>query len=150
MRSACRRCSGRPASGDKSEMARPQKQRKRTRSILRRAYSSLGHLRAEDDANLATYYVSNGGFLERALSYEDPAIFFRGPKGIGKSAILKMVELTYSAEPSRIIRISPDDLAFAALANIDADTPFIKKAVSTQWLFKSLWNYILSVRLLER
>lgn len=131
-------------------MARSNKGKKRARVMLRRAYSKLGHLRGEDDPNLAVYYVGAEMFVERALSYDDPAIFYRGPKGVGKSAVLKMVELKFADEPSRIIRITPDDLAFAALANIDASTPVVKKAAHTQWLFKSLWNYIISIRLLQR
>lgn len=123
--------------------------KKKQKAILKRAYTNLGHLRAEDDDSLGLYYVSSGGFLDRALDRTDPAIFFRGPKGIGKSAVLKMVELYHHADINRVVRINPDDLAFTALANISTQTPLVREAEKNQWLFKSLWNYVLAMRLLK-
>lgn len=128
---------------------RSKKQRKKNKALLRAAYANLGNLQAEHDPNLTQYYVtSSGGFLDRALDHVDPAIAFRGPKGVGKSAILKMVELRHRTDQKRIIRIGPDELAFTVLANANVDTPLVRSAANNQWLFKSLWDYILAVRLL--
>jgi hypothetical protein len=129
---------------------RSKQQRKKNKALLRAAYAKLGNLQAEHDPDLAQYYIkTKAGFLDRALDYSDPAIAFRGPKGVGKSAILRMIELHHSSDLKRIIRIGPDDLAFTALANADIDSPLIRSASTNQWLFKSLWNYILAIRLLE-
>lgn len=126
------------------------KERKRVRRLLTRAHASIGTLRAEDDPNLATYYVDTRNYLARALDFDDPAIVFRGAKGTGKSAILKMVEFRRQSDELRLVRISPDDLAFSALANVEVESPVMQSAVRNQWLFKCLWDYVLAVNLLRR
>ena len=110
----------------------------------------FGRLVAEQDKDLADYYVAPERYVARAVNIDDPATFFVGPKGIGKSAILQMVRLTRESEENRIISIAPDDLAFSALANIDASTPLMKDASNNQWLFKSLWDYVLSLEVLRK
>lgn len=124
--------------------------RKRYKKELKRTFSRLGQLRAEDDPDLSTYFVGNRGYLDRALDREDPAMIFRGPKGIGKSAILRMVEFKRQHDKDHLIRISPDDLAFTAFANVHAETPILRAADKYQWLFKSLWSYVISINLLSR
>ena len=111
---------------------------------------NFGRIVAEQDPDLQDYYVDPDRYVARALDVNDPTVFFIGPKGAGKSAILQMVRLTRAADEGRIISISPDDLAFSALANIDAATPILTEAGKHQWLFKSLWDYILSLEVLRR
>src|SRR5262245_36042465 len=110
----------------------------------------LGRLVAEHDPSLQDYYVEPEKYVARASDFDDPAVFFLGPKGVGKSAVLQMIRLTKSADINRIIDISPDDLAFSALANVEASTPLLKERGNSQWLFKSLWDYILSLEVLRR
>ena len=110
----------------------------------------LGRLVAEQDQDLVGYYVEPERYVNRAIDPTDPAVFFVGPKGVGKSAILQMVRLSRPSETPRIVNITPDDLAFSALANIEATTPILKDYGKNQWLFKSLWDYILSLEILRR
>jgi len=80
------------------------------------------------------------------------ASVFIGPKGVGKSAVLQMVRLEEEASgnSNRVIEVAPDDMAFNALLNIETRTPLLKEAGQHQWLFKSLWDYVLSVAILEK
>lgn len=114
------------------------------------AAPNLGLVVAEHDEHLQDYYVAPERYLNRALNVRDPSVFFIGPKGIGKSAILQMARLTRASEKERTINISPDDLAFSALANIEANSPILQDAGRNQWLFKSLWEYTLAVEILRR
>lgn len=107
---------------------------------------------AEEDQNLPQYYVGRRFFLDRALNREDASSVFVGPKGVGKSAILQMVrhEARADGNEARLIEIAPDDLAFSALANIDARTPLLESANENQWLFTSLWNFVICAEILYR
>jgi hypothetical protein len=51
---------------------------------------------AESDRHLTEYYVGRERYVARAISPQDPASVFIGPKGIGKSAILQMIRLEFS------------------------------------------------------
>src|SRR4051794_34081209 len=86
---------------------------------------NLGHIVAEHDGSLMLYYVARERFVDRALDFNDPVMFFVGPKGAGKSAVLQMVRLINAEDPSVIVNISPDDLAFSSLANVQATTPIM-------------------------
>jgi hypothetical protein len=110
----------------------------------------FGRLVAEQDSNLAQYYVLKEKYVARAVNINDPATFFIGPKGVGKSAILQMVRLTAGIPATRIIDIRPDDLAFSALANAQATSKVLSEASTNQWLFKILWDYVLSLEVLKR
>ena len=112
--------------------------------------ADLGRPVAEEDPHLADFYVGRERYLDRALDKEDPAVFFMGAKGVGKSAVLQMVRSERQSDVRRLIEIAPDDLAFSALANVEASTPLLREAEHNQWLFKSLWDYILSVEVLKR
>ena len=107
-----------------------------------RTSADLGRLTAEYDSHLGKYYVGRDRYVNRALNMEDQASFFLGPKGSGKSAILQMVHLEMADQPNRIIRLSPTQLAFSALANIDIASPLLQDPQKKQWLYKSLWDYI--------
>ncbi|MDD1776797.1 MAG: hypothetical protein LUQ65_01405 [Candidatus Helarchaeota archaeon] len=115
-----------------------------------KASRDLGMLVAEQDKNLGLYYVGREQYLDRALDINDPIIFFMGPKGIGKSAILQMVRLERQRDEKRIIDIAPDDLAFSAFANVKMESPLLTDALRGQWLFKSLWDYVLLMEIWER
>ncbi len=130
----------------------PKKKQIRNYLKLRHANETLdfGRLVAEQDEHLAQYYVSDDRYVRRALNSEDPATFFVGPKGIGKSAILQMVRLSTSQTGHRLIDIRPDDLAFSALANAEATSPILGEAGKNQWLFKTLWDYVLCLEVLKR
>lgn len=110
----------------------------------------FGRLMAEQDDNLALYYILDEKYVRRALSIDDPAIYFVGPKGIGKSAILKMVQLRQRSGANRVIEIRPDDLAFSALANAEATSPILTDASRNQWIFRSLWDYVLALEVFRR
>ena len=112
--------------------------------------SNFGRIVAEQDPELQEYYVDPEKYVSRALDPNDPVVFFVGPKGAGKSAILQMVRLSRASDEKRIINISPDDLAFSALANVKVTTPILSEVAKYQWLFKSLWDYILSLEVLRR
>jgi hypothetical protein len=88
---------------------------------------------AEDDPELQGYYVGPDRYVNRAMSFTDPAVFFVGPKGAGKSAILQMVRLNRAADEGRVIDIRPDDLAFSALANVSATTPILSEVGKHQF-----------------
>ncbi len=107
---------------------------------------------AEDDPNLSQYYVGRERFVDRAINREDNASVFIGPKGVGKSAVLEMVRAhaKSSGNLSRLIEIAPDDLAFNALINIDSRTPLLSSPSQTQWLFTSLWDFVLCAEILHR
>ena len=110
----------------------------------------LGVLVAEDDSDLQSYYVGHDRYLKQALSLQDSRIFYIGPKGVGKSAILQMVRLTQSHDSQRIINISPDNLAFSALGNINVQNPIIGEPSKNEWLFRTLWDYVLLMELWEK
>ena len=81
---------------------------------------------------------------------DDPISFFIGPKGVGKSAILQMIRTERKSETKRIINVTPDDLSFSALANIQATNPLFADITKQEWLFKSLWDYVLLMELWSR
>jgi hypothetical protein len=112
----------------------------------------LQKLVAEHDGSLAQYYVGHDRFFQRAHNRDDLVSVFIGPKGVGKSAVLQMVRLAEAAAGNsrRVIEVAPDDMAFNALLNIETRTPLLKEAGHHQWLFKSLWDYVLSVAILEK
>lgn len=58
-----------------------------------------------------------------------------------------MVRLESKRDENRIINITPDDLAFSALANIKTTNPLLSDITKQQWLFKSLWDYVLLMEL---
>ncbi len=136
------------------ESTRSMGRKKRQRNFLQPREGvqpeNLGRLVAEDDRDLERYYVEPERYVDRALNVDDPALFFMGPKGVGKSAILQMVRIRREADSKRLINISPDDLAFSGLANIQAETPLLAEPTKSQWVFKSLWDYILCVEVLKR
>ncbi len=105
---------------------------------------------AEEDPRLADFYVRPDRYVDRALSFDDPAVFFVGPKGAGKSAVLQMVRNRKASDADRLINISPDDLAFSALAQAKADIPLLPNAPQNQFIFKSLWDYVLSLEVIRR
>lgn len=113
-------------------------------------FTDLGRVVAEQDVNLVNYYVSSSKYVDRASDVNDSAVFYVGPKGIGKSAILQMVRLTLPQESNRIINITPDNLAFSALANIEVTTPILNMIGKQKWFFKSIWDYLLAVEILRR
>jgi hypothetical protein len=106
-----------------------------------RTTADLGRLVAEDDAELALYYTGRDLYVDRALSYDDPASFFVGPKGSGKSAILQMVRLERGYD--RIINISPRQLALSAFSGMSVNSPLLTNANKHHWLYKALWEYII-------
>lgn len=110
----------------------------------------LGRLVAEEDPDLDKYYVAPERFVDKARNINDPAAFFIGPKGAGKSAILQMVALRNSTDANCVIRISPGDLAFSALAHVEATSPILGDAGNNQWIFKSLWDYVLALEVFRR
>ncbi len=122
--------------------------RKKKTNFLKKIHD-LGRLQAEKDHDLQGYYVGRDRYLEKALDMSDPTIFYIGPKGIGKSAILQMVRLERKDKQEIIVNISPDDLAFSALANLNIDSPILKEG-QNQWLFTSLWDYVLLMELWAR
>lgn len=122
---------------------------KKSKTLLKRV-ADMGRLVAEEDPNLRNYYVGREFYLDRALEIDDPLVFYMGPKGIGKSAVLQMVRLEKAHDEKRIINISPDDLAFSALANLKLESPILTDVGKGQWLFKSLWDYVLLMELWER
>ena len=127
---------------------RGDKARKRKGPLKRSP--DLGRLVAEEDCNLAQYYIGRELYLDRALNMHDPGVFYMGPKGIGKSAVLQMIRLEKQHDKNRIIDLQPDDLAFSALANLKVESPLLAKLNTGQWLFKSLWDYVLLMELWER
>jgi hypothetical protein len=107
---------------------------------------------AERDDMLSQYYVGHERYLARAINRDDSASVFIGPKGVGKSAVLQMVRLTETAcgNGERIIEVRPDDLAFNALVNIKSRTPLLETPRQNGFLFKSLWDFVLCVAVLEK
>ena len=130
-------------------MSKKRRRPGKSRTLLKRA-SDLGRLVAEDDTNLQSYYVGRECYLDRALDMEDPIIFYMGPKGIGKSAVLQMIRLEKAHDLNRIISLSPDDLAFSAFANFHIESSIVGDIAKGQWLFKCLWDYVLLMELWER
>jgi hypothetical protein len=122
-------------------MARKSSEKNYLKARAGKTTSNFGRIVAEQDSELQDYYVDPDRYVARALDFNDSAVFFVGPKGAGKSAILQMVRLSRAADEGRIINISPDDLAFSALANVSATTPILSEVAKHQWLFKSLWDY---------
>jgi hypothetical protein len=127
----------------------PKRSRKRDRIALRhgRTSADLGRLTAEHDADLAKYYVERDRYVARALNIADQASFFVGLKGAGKSAILQMVRLERQGDHQRLISLSPTQLAFSAFANINIASPLLKDPNKKQWLYKSLWDYIIATEI---
>ena len=114
--------------------------------------SDLERIVAEYEDNLVSYYVGREYFLDRALSRDDLKSIFYGPKGVGKSAILQMVKLEERSRGNeqRVISITPDDLAFNALSNLETTSPLLSDVKKRDFVFKSLWNYVLCTEILSR
>lgn len=112
--------------------------------------ADLGALVAERDQFLANYYVNEPMYVGRAINPHDTAVYFVGPKGVGKSAVLQMVRLLRESDKERVISISPNNLAFSALTNIDVSNPLLEDTGKNQWLYRSLWDYILALEIITR
>lgn len=115
-----------------------------------RTSADLGRLVAEEDANLDQYYVRKDRYVDRAMNLHDQASFFVGPKGAGKSAILQMLRLDLKTEAHRIINLSPKQLAFSAFSNIGLPSSLLIDANKKQWIYKSLWDYIIATEVGSR
>jgi hypothetical protein len=131
-------------------MAKKQRPRNYLKPKQDNRSGDLGRLVAEQDENLLGYYVNPERYLDRALSMSDPTVYFVGPKGIGKSAVLQMIRLRKPTEDKRIVNISPASLAFSALTNLEATSPLLDDASRHQWLFRTLWDYVLALEILTR
>jgi hypothetical protein len=131
-------------------MAKKQRPRNYLKPNQANLSGDLGRLVAEQDENLLEYYVGSERYLDRALRMSDPTVYFVGPKGIGKSAVLQMVRLRKPTEDKRIVNISPTSLAFSALTNLEATSPLLDDASRHQWLFRTLWDYVLALEILTR
>lgn len=131
-------------------MTKKQRPRNYLRPNQENPSGDLGRLVAEQDDNLLDYYVNPERYLDRALRMSDPTVYFVGPKGIGKSAVLQMVRLRNPTEDKRIVNISPTSLAFSALTNLEATSPLLDDASKHQWLFRTLWDYVLALEILTR
>lgn len=119
-------------------------------AITSKVISAIGLSEAERDQDLASYYIGEDNYLNRALDFNDPAYLFIGPKGVGKSAILQMVRLKNSHNQHKLIDITPEDLSFQALANIEQTTILLEQNQTNQHLFRSLWDYVLCVEIARR
>ena len=97
----------------------------------------FGKLVAESDGLLSQYYIGHERYLKRALDVLDPAVFYVGPKGAGKSAVLQMVRLDRSADLDRLIDIQPDDLALSTINTVEATSPIVGDASKNQYIFAS-------------
>jgi Cdc6-like AAA superfamily ATPase len=131
-------------------MAKKQPPRNYLKPNRDKRTGDLGRLVAEQDHDLLDYYVNPERYLDRALSMSDPTVYFVGPKGIGKSAVLQMVRLRKPTEDRRIINISPSALAFSALTNLEATSVLLEESSKHQWLFRTLWDYVLALEILTR
>ncbi|HEV3439092.1 MAG TPA: hypothetical protein VG122_17120, partial [Gemmata sp.] len=109
-----------------------------------RTSADLGKLTAEEDTHLENYYVGKDRYVDRAKNFDDQASFFVGAKGAGKSAILQMLRLEVQNQPFKTINLSPKQLAFSAFTNIGLPSSLLVDANKKQWLYKSLWDYIIS------
>jgi len=110
----------------------------------------FGRTVAEGDSHLAQYYVGHERYVRRALDPTDPAVFYIGPKGAGKSAVLQMVRLERHTDLERVIDIRPDDLALSTVTDVETTSPIIADAARNQYIFKSLWDYVLAVEIFRR
>ncbi len=112
--------------------------------------ATLARVVAEEEDSLADYYVFPERFVGPAMDLDDPRAVFVGPKGAGKSAILKMVTIRRQSDSGRVILVSPDDLSLNALTRLDSRTSPLAPVWDERWLFKSLWDYVLTVEILRR
>lgn len=115
-----------------------------------RTSADLGKLTAEDDTDLDKYYVRRDRYVDRALNITDQASFFVGPKGAGKSAILQMLRLDLKTQSNRVINLSPKQLALSAFVNIGLPSSLLIDSHKKQWLYKSLWDYIIATEVGSR
>lgn len=111
--------------------------------------NKIGIVVAEKDTNLSEYYWNREKYVDKAESFNYPSTFYVGPKGIGKSAILQMVTNDNFHGGHRLINVCPDDLAFSAIANLKVQDSLLPK-VNNQWLFKTLWDYVLAIEILHQ
>lgn len=105
---------------------------------------------AEKDTELKKCYWNREKYVERAEDFNDPIIFFIGPKGMGKSAILQMVRNDNTFSGKTIVNIYPDDLAFSSISQLKATDESLLPKINNQWLFKTLWDYVLSIEILKK
>src|SRR3954463_16304405 len=94
---------------------------------------TLDKLVAEKDHQLESYYVAEDRYVARAIERNDPAIFYIGPKGVGKSAILQMVRLRNMVGGARIINVTPEDIVISPLANAELNSPLLSDPTKYKW-----------------
>lgn len=111
--------------------------------------NKIGIAVAENDPNLSESYWNRAKYVDKAELFDNQSIFLVGPKGIGKSAILQMIRNDNFSGGHRVINIRPDDLAFSAVANLKTEDSLLPK-INNQWLFKTLWDYVLAIEVLHQ
>ncbi|NVJ23580.1 hypothetical protein HUW62_20350 [Myxococcus sp. AM011] len=112
----------------------------------------LGGAVAEQEVDLANYYIELDDEKHLDSIRENiPGLFiFIGPKGVGKSAVQRMVEERKTSFDAKIISIKPEDIALWTLAKSTQLADDIYSGLNSQWLNKLLWNYLFILEILRQ
>jgi len=103
---------------------------------------SFGADTAEQDTHLSEYFVTTDAF-QKALSGQKSVVI--GPKGSGKSAILKALATNTNNKASHSIVIVPNSTAMSQLqffVNKFSHTPEAQEAFTSAWVFTILIEVI--------
>ena len=101
---------------------------------------SLGGLTAEKDPLLSDAFIDNGTY-SAIVAEDDPHWFIVGRTGSGKTALLKQLEI--SEFPEKVARISPRELAFHHITNVNAIRTLLGLGVRLEPFFHALWRHLL-------
>lgn len=111
---------------------------------------ALGGSVAEDEKELAAYFLDDERLVVRVKEGMPGLFIFLGPKGSGKSAVQRMIEEEATQIPAKVFTLRPADIALWTLAQAPTLAGDAFKTLDSRWLNKTLWSYLFVVELLRR
>lgn len=106
---------------------------------------TFGSSVAESDHLLSSAYWDNGDF-EAISSGVDFRCFIVGRTGSGKSAAFKLLE---EKQPSKVVRIVPENLSLPYITNLDVTRQLLDLGVRLEPFFKALWKHVFVVEVIK-
>jgi Cdc6-like AAA superfamily ATPase len=110
----------------------------------------LGGSVAELERELASYYIGKDATVGPIRSNLPGLFIFTGPKGVGKSALQRIIEEERETFDAKIFTIRPDDISLWSLVKSPQLAGEAYKEIDKRWLNKTLWNYLFVVELLRQ
>jgi hypothetical protein len=105
---------------------------------------------AETENLIKQYYVSNN-FCSEAIDLESASSFYVGRTGLGKTAILKHVELYSEDKPNvLVIKVRPEEFAFQIMERSEVLKVYSILGINFRLFYKTLWQSIILAEIFKK